>query len=168
MAEETILTSPIFTEMVLPFILIFTVVFAILQKTQILGKGKKQIDAIVSLAIGLMVVSYANAVGIISDLMPFMAVSVVIILVFLLLYGMVFKEGEFDLSKKVKNVFGGLAALAVIIAVVMVTGIWGYIQENWLGGESQSAIVTNTIFIIIIAVAIGIVLSSSKKNEDSD
>ena len=47
-------------------------------------------------------------------------------------------------------------------------GIWGYIQENWLGGESQSAIVTNTIFIIIIAVAIGIVLSSSKKNEDSD
>ena len=32
----------------LPFVLIFTVVFAILQKTQILGKGKKQIDAIIN------------------------------------------------------------------------------------------------------------------------
>ena len=168
MAEETILTSPIFTEMVLPFVLIFTVVFAILQKTQILGKGKKQIDAIVSLSIGLIVVSYANAVGIINDLMPFMAVSVVIILIFLILYGMVFKEGEFELSKKIKNVFGGLAALAVIIAVVMVTGIWEYVQDNWLGGSSQSAIVTNIIFIVIVVAAIGIVMSSGKKKEDSD
>ncbi len=168
MAEETILTSPIFTEMVLPFVLIFTVVFAILQKTQILGKGKKQIDAIVSLSIGLIVVSYANAVGIINDLMPFAAVSVVIILIFLLLYGMVFKEGEFDLSKKVKNVFGALAALAVTIAVLTITGAWNYIQDNWLGGESQSAIVTNIIFIVMVVVAIGIVMSSGKKKEDSD
>lgn len=165
---ETFLTSPIFTEMVLPFVLIFTVVFAILQKTQILGKGKKQIDAIVSLSIGLIVVSYANAVGIITDLMPFMAVSVVIILVFLILYGMVFKEGEFDLSKKVKNVFGGLVALAVAIAVLSVTGAWDYVRDNWLGGDSQSVIVTNTIFFVIVAIAIGIVLSSGKKSDSSD
>ena len=163
---ETFLTSPIFVEMVLPFVLIFTVVFAILQKTQILGKGKKQIDAIVSLSIGLIVVSYANAVGIITDLMPFLAVSVVIILVFLILYGMVFKEGEFDLSKKVKNVFGGLAALAVAIAVLTITGAWDYIKDNWLGGDSQSVIVTNTIFFVIVAVAIGIVLFSGKDKGD--
>ena len=163
---ETFLTSPIFVEMVLPFVLIFTVVFAILQKTQILGKGKKQIDAIVSLSIGLIVVSYANAVGIITDLMPFLAVSVVIILVFLILYGMVFKEGEFDLSKKVKNVFGGLAALAVAIAVLTITGAWDYIKGNWLGGDSQSVIVTNTIFFVIVAVAIGIVLFSGKDKSD--
>ena len=165
---ETFLTSPIFTEMVLPFVLIFTVVFAILQKTQILGKGKKQIDAIVSLSIGLIVVSYANAVGIITDLMPFLAVSVVIILVFLILYGMVFKEGEFDLSKKVKNVFGGLVALAVAIAVLSVTGAWDYVRDNWLGGDSQSVIVTNTIFFVIVAIAIGIVLSSGKRNDSAD
>ena len=69
---------------------------------------------------------------------------------------------------KIKNVFGGLAALAVIIAVVMVTGIWEYVQDNWLGGESQSAIVTNIIFIVIVVIAIGIVMSSGKKKEDSD
>ena len=165
---ETILNSSIFAEIVLPFILIFTVVFAILQKTQILGKEKKQIDAIVSLSIGLIVVSYANAVNIISDLIPFMAVSVVIILVFLILYGMVFKEGEFVVSNKIKNVFGGLAAIAVTSAVLIVTGAWKYIKDNWLGGEAQSAIVTNVIFFIIVVVAIGIAMSSGKRSESTD
>jgi len=165
---ETILTSPIFSEIVLPFVLIFTVLFAILQKTQILGKGKKQIDAIVSLSIGLIVVSYANAVNIISDLMPFMAISIVIILVFLILYGMVFKEGQFDLNNKVKNIIGGLATLALGVAVLYITGTWEYIQNNWLGGETQSSIVTNVIFLVIVAVAIGIVMSSGKKQESSD
>ncbi len=165
---ETILSSPIFTEVVLPFVLIFTVVFAILQKTSILGKGKKQIDAIVSLSIGLIVVSYANAVGIISDLIPFMAVSVMVILVFLILFGMVFKEGEFELSKKVKNVFGGLAGIAVVTATLYVTGAWDYIRDTWIGGESQSAIVTNIIFFVIVAVAIGVVMSSGKKSKNSD
>jgi len=165
---ETILTSPIFSEIVLPFVLIFTVLFAILQKTQILGKGKKQIDAIVSLSIGLIVVSYANAVNIISDLMPFMAISVVIILVFLILYGMVFKEGQFDLNNKVKNVIGWFAALALGVTVLYITGAWEYIQNNWLGGETQSSIVTNIIFLVIVAVAIGVAMSSGKKQESSD
>ncbi len=163
---QTILTSPIFSEVILPFILVFTVVFAILQKSQILGKGKKQIDAIVSLSIGLIVISYANAVGIISDLMPFLAVSTVTILVFLILYGMVFKEGEFEIGKSAKKVFGGLAAVAVIIAVLIVTGTWDYIKSNWFGGEAQSAIITNIIFFVILIIAIAIVLSPVKKSED--
>ncbi|HLD18396.1 MAG TPA: hypothetical protein VJB90_00090, partial [Candidatus Nanoarchaeia archaeon] len=40
----------------IPFILIFVIVFATLEKAQIFGVGKKNINAIVALAIGLMVV----------------------------------------------------------------------------------------------------------------
>ena len=52
-------------EVLLPFLLVFTVVFAILQKTSILGKGKKQIDAIVSLVVGLIVVAFGYATNVI-------------------------------------------------------------------------------------------------------
>ena len=166
MAGETILTSPIFSEVILPFVLVFTVVFAILQKSQILGKEKKQIDAIVSLSIGLIVISYANAVGIITDLMPFLAVSTIIILVFLIMYGMVFKEGEFEIGKNAKKVFGGLAATSVVIAVLILTGTWDYIKDTWFGGESQSIVVTNIIFFVILIVAVAIVLSTGKKKEE--
>ena len=44
-----IFDNPFFTEMLLPFLLVFVVVFAILQKTKILGEEKAQIDAIVAL-----------------------------------------------------------------------------------------------------------------------
>ena len=64
---ETILSSPIISEAVLPFILIFTVVFAILQKSSILGKDKKQIDAMVALVFGLITITFARAVGIINQ-----------------------------------------------------------------------------------------------------
>ena len=100
--------------------------------------------------------------------MPFMAISVVIILVFLILYGMVFKEGQFDLNNKVKNVIGWFAALALGVTVLYITGAWEYIQNNWLGGETQSSIVTNIIFLVIVAVAIGVAMSSGKKQESSD
>jgi len=166
-AGGTILSSPFFVNSVLPFILIFTVVFAILQKTQILGKGKKQIDAIVSLVIGLIVISFANAVGIITSLLPFLAVSAVIILVFMILYGMLFKEGEFEMNKGLRIAFGILIGLAVIIAVLISTGAWEYIKYNWIYAGDSSALVTNLIFLFIVIVAIVVVVVPwSKKKED--
>jgi hypothetical protein len=68
---------PIFREAILPFILVFTLVFAILQKTKLLGDGKKQIDAIVSLVIGLILISFSYAVGILTILIPFLVISVI-------------------------------------------------------------------------------------------
>ena len=52
----TLLSHPIFVETILPFLLVFTLVFAVLQKSKILGDNKKQIDAIVSLVVGLLLI----------------------------------------------------------------------------------------------------------------
>src|SRR3989338_5371997 len=92
MAEvySTIFSTPL-AQMALVFVLVFTIVFAILQKSKILGDGKKQIDALVALSIALLVISVAYALKIISGLAPFLAVGLVIILVFMLLTGMVSK-----------------------------------------------------------------------------
>lgn len=169
---ETILSNPLFVEAILPFLLVFTIVFAILQKTRVLGEGKKQVDAIVALVIGLIVITFARAVGIILVLMPFLAVSMVIILVFLILYGMVFKEGEFKLPGKVQGVIGALAALAVIAISLWATGAWDYLLDMWTNSGDSSQILTNVIFVVVILAAVAIVVlpgrSDEKKKDDDE
>jgi len=167
-SSGTILSSPFFVDIILPFILVFTVIFAILQKSEILGKGKRQIDALVSLVIALIVVSYANAVGIITSLMPFLAVSVIVILVFLILYSMVFHgEDKFQLHMGLKIAVGILIGIGVIVAVLFSTGAWDYIKYEWLSAGDSSAIFTNILFLVIVIVAIAIVVWPGSKKKDS-
>jgi len=110
---ETILSTPFVQDLLLPFLLVFTVIFAVLQKSEILGKGKRQVDALVSLSIALIFVSVGRAVDIVTGLVPFLAVSLVVILVFLLLLGSIYKEGEFGLHKGIKITLGILIAIGV-------------------------------------------------------
>ena len=44
------------TDVLLPFLLIFTLVFAVLQKTEILGDDKKNFNVIIALVLGLLFV----------------------------------------------------------------------------------------------------------------
>src|SRR3989344_5787366 len=84
---ETIFTNQLFVETVLPFVLVFTIVFAILQKTSILGKDKKQIDAIVALVIGLTFVAFPAPTEIVVKMIPVLGVALATIFVFLILLG---------------------------------------------------------------------------------
>jgi hypothetical protein len=162
---ETILSSPLVFEIILPFLLVFTVVFAILQKTKVLGDGKRQIDAIVALVIGLIVISYGYATHIISSLVPFLAVSAIVILIFLMLSGMVFNQGDFKLHKGVNVTIGVLAAVGVVIATLIATGGWDYLLNRFNSGD-QNSIFANLLFIIVIAAAIGVAsFTGSKKDE---
>ena len=76
--------SPIFTQGILPFVLIFVLIFAILQKSKILGEGKAQIDALVALAIALILLTVPVARDIVVNLMPWLAVGAAVILVFMI------------------------------------------------------------------------------------
>ena len=120
-----IFEHPFFLEMLLPFLLVFVVLFAILQKSKVLGEGKPQIDALVSLAISLMLITFGYQTGVIVNLMSWLAVGVSVILVFLILYG--FVAGDLSSNNAptwMKVVFGILAGLFTIGVVVYVTGFW--------------------------------------------
>ena len=160
---ETILSSPLFIEVILPFLLVFAVVFAVLQKSEILGKDKRQIDAIVALVIGLIVTAFGKATGIIVNLMPFLAVSLVIILVFMILLGMLFKQGDFDLDKKIKIGVGIVITIAVIIAVLNLTDGWTFIKDLFNGDEGSS-LLANIIFIALIIGAVAAVVLGGKSS----
>ena len=164
---QTILSHPIVVETILPFFLFFTIVFAVLQKSKILGDGKKQIDAIVGLVVGLLVIAFGKATGIILLLVPFLAVSLVIILVLLIMVGSVWKMEDTDKHyKALKQIILWLSFAAVAVAVVYITGFWQTLTD-WFFTGGDSTLFINIIFGAIIIGAIILVLSTSKSEESS-
>ena len=123
MANEIIFENWLFRDYLLPFLLVFVLVFAVLEKTKLLGDGKQQLDAILSFVIGLIVVGFLFPKEVMSNLIMFLSISLVVVFVFLLLYGFVSgnKDG-FELDGNLKKVLGAIVFIAVVIAVIYATG----------------------------------------------
>jgi hypothetical protein len=158
-----IFENPFFTEMLLPFLLVFVVVYAILQKSKVLGDGVAQIDAIVAFVVGLITITFTYQTGVITHLMAWLALGIGVILVFLILYG--FVAG--DLSSVpgwMKITFGILAGMFTIGVVVYVTGFWGVFQ-GWFEGSSESGLLMN-IFMVLIVVGAAVLVAVSGKSGD--
>ena len=164
-----IFDNPFFTEMLLPFLLVFVVVFAILQKSKILGDGKAQIDAIVGLVIGLILIGVPGPRDIIVGIMPWLAVGVSVILVFMILYG--FVAGDLsgaNVKPWMKITFGILAGVFTIGVVLYVSGIWRYIL-GWFSGEESSDIWMNVVMIaLVVGAGVVAVVSGGKKTPSGD
>lgn len=158
---ETILQSAFVTELVLPFLLIFTLIFAILEKTKILGDDKKQINAIISLVIGIIFISFTKYVGLTTNLIGIMVVVAVVILIFMMLFSFASGDKELKMPSGLKITFGILIALVIVISLLVFTGYWDKIISSVTSG---SGIVANIVFIIIIIAAVAIVLWSGKKS----
>jgi hypothetical protein len=158
-----IFQNAFFTEMLLPFLLVFVVVFAILQKSKILGEGKAQIDSLVAMVIGLLLIGVKQPREIIVNLMPWMAVGVAVILVFLIMYGLV----AGDLSKApdwMKITFGILAGLFTIGVVVYVTGFYK-VAESWVSGGTND-FWANGIMIVLVVGAMVVAVVTGKKTKE--
>lgn len=165
MATEIFLQNWLFTRFAYPFLLIFFVVFAILEKTKILGDGKKQLNALTAFVIGLIVVSVAYPTEVIGNLILFLTVSLVVMFVILMLWGFVSadaKEG-FKLEGWMKWILWIVVGIAVIIGVFWAFGIGADFTDIFLNQNWSSEFWTNTAFIVVIALALALILRSGKK-----
>ena len=164
---ENIFMSEFAVYIIYPFLLVFTLIFAILQKSKILGDDKRQIDAIISLAIALIVVSFSWATGIIVDLMPFLAVSIVVLLVFMILFGFVAstKDEGLKLPQWLIWSFFVLIVLFIVIVILVVTGQWDYVYNSLFVGGQPSNILSNIFLLFIIGAALAVVFLSGKKSK---
>ncbi len=160
-----IFDNPIFTEMLLPFLLVFVVIFAILQKSKILGEGKTQIDAIVGMVIGLILIGVPGPRDILVSLMPWMSVGVAVVLVFLILYGFVAGDmsKEENMPKWLKFIFMGIAAVFTIGVVLFVSGLGSKIWDSF-GGKSD--IWMNIVMIVLVLGAMAVAVFSGKKKSE--
>lgn len=155
---DPFLIHPYFLDYVLPFVLVFTLIFALLQKIQLLGEEKKQVDALVGLVTGLILIAFPAARGIVVLLMPFLAVSAVLLLTFMLLYGFIMGKKDGDvLDRGWKITFGGILFLALIVFFLMITGYWDVVYYFFFG-PNYGVVWANIVLIIAIAGAVVAVL----------
>jgi hypothetical protein len=163
---ETILQSPVLTKFVYPFLLMFFIVFAILEKTKVLGSDKKQINALVAFVIGLIFVSAVYPKMVVENMILFLTIAIIIVFVVLLLWGFVAgEEGlKFEKAPKfLKWVIGIAVVIAVMLATLWATGTGFGFFEN-LFSKANKTFWTNAFFILIIAAALAAVLAGGKKS----
>ncbi|MFH1326588.1 MAG: hypothetical protein ABIH59_00485 [archaeon] len=162
MAKETILQHWVLTKFVYPFLLIFIIVFGVLEKTKLFGDGKKQLNAIAAFVVGLIFVAVLSPKDIINNLILFLSIALVVVFIVLLLWGFVTGgEAKFD-HKAVKIIAGILIIIAVLVAVFVATGVWDEVYDTLFKQDWSEDLWTNVIFIFVIAGAITAVLLSSK------
>ena len=149
------------TDVLLPFLLIFTIMFAILQKTKILGLDKKNFSVIIALVIALTVViphvtgSYppdGDIVDIMNSALPNISIVVVAIVMLLILIGI--------LGGQATWMGGSLSGWIAIVALLIVLFIFGRAASwytswpRWLwwleDPDTQALVIIILIFGIII------------------
>ena len=148
---------PFFLDYILPFVLVFTIIFAILQNKEMFGQDKRQIDALIGLVVGLMLIAFPFPRSVIVDLMPFLAVTAVILLVFMLLYGFVSGGKGVILHMYWQYAIIAIIVLALSSFLLKIFGYWDNVYDIVFGPDSQF-FWANAILVIAIVGAIIAVL----------
>lgn len=94
-------------DVILPFLLIFTIVFAILEKTKILGTEKvgdkeitkKNLNSMVALVVAFLVIASTKLVAVVNEVIANVVLLLILAICFLLLVGVFFGSKEFTLEK---------------------------------------------------------------------
>ena len=94
-------------DVVLPFLLVFTIVFAIFEKTRVLGiekidgkeYTKKNLNSMAAFTIAFLVIASTRLVAIVNEVMANIVLLLILAVSFLLLVGVFLGTGEFTLKE---------------------------------------------------------------------
>lgn len=160
-------------DVILPFLLVFTIVFAILEKTKILGMEKvgeekitkKNLNSMVALAIAFLVVASTKLVSVINEVMANIVLLLILAVSFLLLVGVFFADKEFSMEDYPPWIKFFMFFMFIGIVVIFLEAL-DWLQEiidfleKW-----PSEWTTTTVFVVIIAIFIVYIVSDPKKKE---
>ncbi|MEK6835785.1 MAG: hypothetical protein AABX55_02065 [Nanoarchaeota archaeon] len=172
-------------DVVLPFLLVFTIIFAILEKTRILGTVKvkdlgevpnRNLNSMVAFVVGMLVVATANVVRTINESLPNIVLLVVVIVSFLLLLGTFMKTGEFEFSKEHPYWYRTFIVFIFIgVILIFLNSIYTPQGDSWLEvvlffiiNEWNTAVFASIIFLIILILAILYIVRSPKAKEKKE
>ena len=162
-----------FLDVVLPFILVFTIVFASLQKSKILGDGKKQYNVIVALVMAAGIIfphvtgSYVDLIGfdpvvVINQSLPQVSIIAVAIIMMLLIIGIFGNDIDFAGSP-----LSGWIVIAAFIAIVLIFGsaVGWFSLPNWLYFLSNSEVQSLVVMILVFGIIIWFVTRDEKEKD---
>lgn len=163
MADTNIFQSTVATQFIYPFILMFFLVFAVLEKTKLLGENKKTLNAWIAGVIALIFVTAVFPKVIVGNMILYLTVAIVMVFVILLLWGFVYgtsKDG-FVLTKGMKIGLGAVITIATILAVFWATGVGFSWFEKLFNSSWSDSFWSNFFFILVIGIALAVTLKTA-------
>lgn len=139
---------------IIPFLLIFAIIYAVLTKTRILGPNNA-IAAIISVAVGILSLQFNFVSTFFADIFPKFGVVMAIFLVLVILLGFFNKGEEKDPLKNMRWI-GWVLGIFLIIWSLSSWNFWGFQTtpffwqiQQYLGWIIVGAIV---VFVIVLVV----------------
>ncbi|MBU2576958.1 MAG: hypothetical protein KKF50_04515 [Nanoarchaeota archaeon] len=143
---------------VIPFLLIFAVIFAILDKTKILGDNKT-IESIVAAAIGLLSLQFDFVSEFFAVIFPRFGIGISIFIVLLIMLGFFYGDGE--LKKGKVAWIGWTVGIGVVLWSL---SAW----DQWSGNSGFGGFFVENIWsIIVLAVLVTIIIVTAKSGKKS-
>ena len=150
-------------DVLLPFLLVFTIVFAILEKSKVFGTEviggeqitRKNLNSMVAFVVGFLVVASSRLVAIINETMANMVLLLLLSVCFLMLVGSFMKETKdgIELSKTWQIIFTIIMFVGIILIFLNSLGwlevIWIYLTSNWDSNVVASIIMFAFVVFII-------------------
>ncbi|MBD3164764.1 hypothetical protein GF323_06200 [Candidatus Woesearchaeota archaeon] len=170
-------------DVVLPFILVFTIVFAILEKTKVLGMEKigekeytrKNLNAMVSFVVSFLVVASSQLVEVITQVSAQVVILLLLSVLFLLLVGSFYQDAEGGyLRGGWKTFFMFVMFIGIVLiflgAIKNEDGdswldiFWNYVSQNGQGGNAVGSI----ILLILLVLLVVYVVKAPRPEEKKD
>jgi hypothetical protein len=146
-------------DVILPFLLVFTIVFALLEKTKIFGTEevngteytRKNLNSMVAFVSGILVVMSSRLVAVINETVAHAMLLLLLSVLFLLLAGSFHADEEFFLEGSWQKVFMGIMFVGIILIFLDALGwlqrAYNYVMVYW-----NSTVLSS---VILLAVVIG-------------
>ena len=159
-------------DVVLPFLLVFTIVFAILEKTKVFGieewEGKKytkkNLNAMASFVIAFFVVASSELVEIITEVSSNFVVLLLLVVLFLLLVGAFYAEGDKSvfLEGVWKTTFMVIVLIGISIIFLQALGFLDDFTDFLSGGSNE--IVGAIVLLVIVVIFITWVVKDQRES----
>lgn len=150
----------------IPFLLVFTIIYGALEKTEIFGEGRHDINAIIALSIGLIFGITGWAVKVTTSFLPWVGVLAVAAISFLMLTAMFWPD--IDKLRDNKYIKGGAAIILFVVVLIL---ILFYVNEQfqffekWFGSEEGSieSFIGMVVFLGLIVIGLIVVIKGGGK-----
>ena len=166
-------------DVVLPFLLIFTIVFAMLEKTKVLGTEgigemenlpKKNLNAMVAFVIAFFTIASSQLVALIIEVSANVIILMLAIVFFLLLLGSFHNETKdpYFLTGASKNIFMAISALGLLFiflnALETDDKSWFQWIMDWITSIIDSTAVAAVVLFLVVVGIMGIIVFSGPKS----
>jgi len=157
-----------FYDVVLPFLLVFTIVFGILEKTKLFGvedkKPKKNINAMIAFVIALFFVASTNLVAGAREFLPNIVVLLITLMSFMMLVGFFYADKEFSFET---HTFWKVFLTIIFFIGVILLSMHAFVPDVFEGfGSFWSSTTGVTIIFLAIIVLTVYFVTMGKKGGD--